>query len=182
MARSVRIARRFSLAYVSLAALLGVAVGTFILLVQRPAPKPPPPWSAWQPTETQRSLRQKQIAAHVGSRYHLAAGKKLVNVLARDTAASRLQDVAVAHTLAPTKKSDFISYVDPKKTALYILCGEAQKCSIKSGRAVHCPHDAAPPRGARARALHVPLPGRHRLRHRVSPAQRSRECPLLLEV
>jgi hypothetical protein len=136
MARSVSVARRFSLAYVSLAALFGAGIGTFLVLLERPGPKPPPPWSVWQPTETERGLRQKQIATHVGSQYHLAGGKKLVSVLVRDTGANRVQDVAVAHTLEPTKRSDFIAYVNPKKTVIYILCGDAQqpKCSINGGQ------------------------------------------------
>lgn len=136
MARSVSIARRFSLAYLGLAALLGVAVGTFVLLIERPAPPPPAAWSAWQPTHSERVMRQRQIAEHVASQYHLAGGKKLVSVLVRDTTANRLRDVAVAHTLAPAKKSDVISYVDAKKTAVYILCGDAEqpKCAIKDGQ------------------------------------------------
>lgn len=136
MARSVSVARRFSLAYLALAGLLGLAIGMFVVLVERPAPPPPPQWSAWKPTESERDLRQKQIAAHVASQYHLGAGKKLVDVLVRDTEDHRLKDVVVARTLAPASSSDVISYVDPKKTTVYVLCGQAEqpKCAIQEGQ------------------------------------------------
>jgi hypothetical protein len=136
MARSVSVTRRFSLAYFALAALFGAAVGMFIVLVERPAPKPAPPWSAWQPTETEPGARQQQIAEHIGSAYHLAGGKRLVNVVVRDpgTTSNPIREVAVARTLEPTQRSDILAVIDSSKTAMYILCGDGPKCSIKQGK------------------------------------------------
>jgi hypothetical protein len=137
MARSVSIARRFSLAYFALAALLGVAVGTFALLIERPAPAPPPPWSAWQPAEGERSVRQEQIAAHVASEYRNASGKKLVDVVVRDPqkAPNPISDIAITRTLQPTQASDILKAVSTEKTAMYVLCGSGGPpgCNIKEG-------------------------------------------------
>ncbi len=124
MARSLSVARRFSLAYLGLAALLGVAVGMFVVLVDRPSPKPPPPWSAWAPTRTARIARQVQIATHVAAEYRLGDGKKLVDVVVRDPQkAPAIQDLALTRTLYPTQRSDIISAVETDKAAMYILCG-----------------------------------------------------------
>ena len=82
MAASLSLARRFWLAYLALAALFGAPVGTFIVLQERPAPIPPPPWSAWKPTAGNPGAAQQQIAEHVGARYRLPSGKKIVDVLA----------------------------------------------------------------------------------------------------
>ncbi len=132
----MNVARRFSLAYLALAALLGVAIGTLVVLIERPAPEPPPPWSAWQPNEASRTARQQQIASHVGSQYHLDGGKRLVRVVVRDPDASPnpIRDVALARNLDPRQQSDVLGVVDSTKTAMYILCGDVKAhCAIKEG-------------------------------------------------
>ncbi len=134
MARSLSIARRFWLAYLALAALFGAAVGTFIVLEERPAPTPPPPWSAWTPTEKDAAARQGEIARHVETQYHLPSGKKLVDVLPRGPAASQpIEEVGIAKTPNPTQASDF-SFSHADSTVMYILCGDGPKCSIKDGK------------------------------------------------
>ena len=127
--------RRFSIAYLALAALLGVAIGTLVVFVERPAPKPPPPWSPWQPNEASRTARQQQIASHVGSQYQSNGGKRLVRVVVRDPDASPnpIHDVALARNLDPTQQSDVLGVVDSTKTAMYILCGDGPHCAIKEG-------------------------------------------------
>jgi hypothetical protein len=135
VAEAVNVARRFSVAYLALAALLGVAIGTLVVLIERPAPEPPPPWSAWQPNEASRTARQEQIASHVGSQYHLG-GKRLVRVVVRDPDASPnpIRDVALARNLDPRQQSDVLGVVDSTKTAMYILCGDVKAhCAIKEG-------------------------------------------------
>ena len=69
MARSLSVARRFSLAYLALAGVFGAAVGAFVVLVERPAPTPPPPWSVWQPSAEDTGARQVQISNHVAAQY-----------------------------------------------------------------------------------------------------------------
>lgn len=132
----MNVARRFSVAYLALAALLGVAIGTLVVLVERPAPTPPPPWSPWQPNEASRVARQQQIASHVGSQYYLSGGKRLVRVVVRDPDASPnpIRDVAVARNLDPKQQSDVLGVVDSTKTAMYILCGDGPHCAIKEGK------------------------------------------------
>ncbi|MFL5935457.1 MAG: hypothetical protein ACJ744_01290 [Gaiellaceae bacterium] len=136
MAEAVNVARRFSVAYLALAALLGIAIGTLVVLVERPAPTPPPPWSPWQPNEASRVARQQQIASHVGSQYHLNGGKRLVRVVVRDPDASPnpIRDVALARNLDPKQQSDVLGVVDSTKTAMYILCGDGPHCAIKEGK------------------------------------------------
>lgn len=132
----MNVSRRFSYAYLVLAGLLGVAVGTFIVLVERPAPLPPPPWSTWQPSYSDRGSRQLQIANHVAAQYHLTGGKKLVNVVVRDPTSlpDPINDVAIARTLNPKQQSDVLAVEASSKTAMYILCGDGPKCSIKEGK------------------------------------------------
>jgi hypothetical protein len=136
VAEAVNVARRFSVAYLALAALLGVAIGMLVVLVERPAPTPPPAWSPWQPNEASRVARQQQIASHVGSQYQLNGGKRLVRVVVRDPDASPnpIRDVAVARNLDPTQQSDVLGVVDSTKTAMYILCGDGPHCAIKQGK------------------------------------------------
>jgi hypothetical protein len=137
MARSLTVARRFSVAYLALAALVGIAAGAFVLLIDRPAPKPPAPWSAWQPNKPARVARQQEIAAHVATQYRLASGKQLVDVVVRDPQkAPVIQDIALTRTLFPTQRSDFISAVGTDKSAMYILCGAGgpPNCAINEGK------------------------------------------------
>ena len=131
----MNVPRRFSLAYLALAALLGVAVGTLAVLIERPAPKPPPPWSAWKPSDTDRAAAQQQIANHVAKQYQLNTGKQLVHVVVRDPESLQtpIRDVAIAKTLDPKQQSDVLGVVPSKKTAMYVLCGDGPKCSIGEG-------------------------------------------------
>lgn len=131
----MNVARRFSYAYLALAALVGVAVGTLIVVVRQPAPEPPPPWSVWQPSSADPTLRQQQIARHVAAQYRLNGGKKLVNVVVRNPASlpTPIRDVAIARTLEPTRQSDVLAVENSANTAMYILCGDGPKCSIKEG-------------------------------------------------
>ena len=49
MARSLGTRSRFTIAYLALGVLVGAVLGAFIVLVQRPGPKPAAQWSSWQP-------------------------------------------------------------------------------------------------------------------------------------
>jgi hypothetical protein len=131
----VSLARRFRLAYFGLAALFGAAVGAFIVVVERPAPTPPPPWSAWQPSAPDPGVRQAQIAKHIEVQYRLPSGKKLVNVLAGGPGPSTdpIQLVAISKTLNPQHQSDVLTTFNTQKTAMFILCGDGPKCSIGEG-------------------------------------------------
>ena len=126
--------RKFGLAYLGLAAILGAAVGTFVLLAERGAPPPPPAWSAWRPTEESAILRSTQIAVHVASRYRLPSGKRLVRVyVGNPTGNAPIRFLAVAKNANPKSASDFTTF-DGASTLMYILCGAGKQCAIDEGK------------------------------------------------
>ena len=134
MAGSLSVKRRFSLAYLGLAAVLGTAIGALAVVLERPGPSQPPPWSSWHPIEQSRKAQQQQIAAHVGAQYRLGSGKPLVNVVVRDPRkAPPIQDIALTKTLFPEQRSDILSVDDTNNAAIYILCGTARRCAINEG-------------------------------------------------
>jgi len=132
MAGAVSVGGRFRLAYIALAALVGGAVGTFIVLQRQPPPPPPKAWSAWHPTAFDPVERQRQIASHVGVQYRLQGGKKLVDVLVRGPSpdSDPIRGVVVAKGVGDrVQESDFA-----KTTVMYTLCGDGPKCSIAEGQ------------------------------------------------
>src|SRR5262249_43827780 len=134
--RKLSVGGRFRAAYFALAALFGAAIGAFVVVERAPAPVPPPPWSAWQPTGANARVQVRQIAAHVGAQYHLSRGKKLVeaDVGSPIDPSTTISAVAVAKTTRPQKNSDF-SFFDPSSTAMFTLCGDPKlKCAIKDGK------------------------------------------------
>lgn len=135
MAARLSTAKKFSAAYFALAALVGGAMGTFVLLVERPAPPPPAPWSAWQPSSTDKLARAQEIGAHVAAHYHLPNGKRLVHVIVGSPAGTSnpIQAVALASKV-PAKQSDLLSVVPATGTMMYILCGDGAKCAINGGK------------------------------------------------
>jgi hypothetical protein len=136
MAGRLTVAKRFSVAYFALAAIVGAAIGTFVLLVERPAPLPPPPWSSWRPTASDKLVRAQEIGTHIASQYHLPSGKRLVRVVVGvpGTSSASIRAVAIARTTRPTKQSDVLSLVDAKGSIMFILCGAGTKCAIKEGK------------------------------------------------
>jgi hypothetical protein len=135
MAAPLSTAKKFSIAYFVLAALVGGAIGTFALLVERPAPLPPPPWSVWQPTSNDRLVRSQEIGTHIASQYHLPSGNRLVRVVVGGpVTGDPVQAVALAKTTRPTKQSDVLSIVPATGSIMYTLCGNGAKCAIKEGK------------------------------------------------
>jgi hypothetical protein len=131
----VKHGRKFGAAYFALAAIVGVAIGTFVLLVERPAPKPPPPWSLWKPTAPAPADRATEIAEFVGAQYHLESGKRLVRVVVGGPGSSTdpIRALAVAKKANVQSQSDF-DIVDASNTMMFILCGSGKNCSIKEGK------------------------------------------------
>jgi hypothetical protein len=124
--------RRFGVAYLALSAVLGTAIGTFVVLAERGPPPPPPPWSAWRPSTETAFQRAKEIASHVGPRYRLASGQQLVGVRVgkKNEAEKPVDGVAVFHKPHPTRGDSYDAF-DGSKTLMYILCGHGPKCSNK---------------------------------------------------
>src|SRR6185437_8991637 len=80
MARSLSTRGRFAVAYLVLGAAVGAALGGLIVLIERPGPQPPPPWSSWQPQASKESSRLLEIANHVGNEYTSPSGDPLTAV------------------------------------------------------------------------------------------------------
>lgn len=127
MARALGHKGRFAIAYLLLGAAVGAGLGAFIVLLQRPGPKPPTPWSAWKPTSTTIGATAQQIASHIGATYKLGDGRQLTRVRleAPPTAAANIEAIALANG------SSLRGLYDPGKTILYTLCGEAQSCALQ---------------------------------------------------
>ena len=124
MARALGTKSRFLIAYLALGALVGAALGAFIVLVQRPGPKPPPPWSSWEPGSTTVNSQLLEIADHVGSGYRLADGNPLAAVKIDNR---NLQSIVVSKVAQPKTENDFDHY-DRSSTAIFILCGLGRNC------------------------------------------------------
>jgi len=129
--------RKFGVAYLGLAAIFGAAIGLFVVLVKRPAPPRPLPWSVWKPASPDRADETREIADHIAAQYHLPSGHRLVRVYVGGPGASSdpIRAVALATTVNPTTQSQIKGFVDVNQAVMYILCGTGVKCSIKEGKA-----------------------------------------------
>ena len=130
MARSLSTRSRFAVAYLILGATVGAALGGLIVLVDRPGPQPPPPWSAWQPQASNETLRLQQIATHVGDEYTLPSGDPLTAVRIGGPATGKnLKAILIPTKPKPTTLADFDRF-DESKSAIFLLCGLAGNCKI----------------------------------------------------
>jgi hypothetical protein len=74
--------RRFGIAYLLLAAIVGVAVGLLVVFATRDdGHKQVQAWSSWAP-QTSGTLGVREIAGHVSSQYHLQNGALFTSVVA----------------------------------------------------------------------------------------------------
>jgi len=133
MARSLSTRGRFAVAYLVLGAAVGAALGALIVLVERPGPQPPPPWSAWQPQASNETLRLQQIADHVGNEYTLPSGDPLTSVRIGGPATGKnLKAILIPTKPKPTTLADFDRF-DESKSAIFLLCGLGGNCKISEG-------------------------------------------------
>jgi hypothetical protein len=142
---------RFVLVYFLLALVAGSGIGAFVVVLTRPDPKPAPPWSPFVPTGS-TDARTKQIATHVGGKYHLTGNVRLVTVLAGHPQVTQLTGpdtaaqipVSVVAVRPDTSKgrheASEISLVDGKDTVAYTLCGLGARCAISQGKASTARH------------------------------------------
>jgi hypothetical protein len=128
MARALGHKGRFAIAYLLLGAAVGAGLGAFIVLVQRPGPKPPTPWSVWEPTTVSVGATAQAIASHIGGAYRLEDGKQLARVVlqAPPDAAANIEAIALA-----ANGSTLQGIYDPGKTVLYTLCGGNRNCAVQ---------------------------------------------------
>lgn len=137
MARRLGTRSRFFLAYLLLAAAVGVGIGGAIVLYQRPGPAPPPQWSSWKPPTGSTVVTTQQIAVHVGSAYRLPSGNRLNRIVigAPGQAQNTVRAIGIQKTLQAKNLGDFDLY-DQNKSVMYVLCGGLGKdCKITEGKA-----------------------------------------------
>jgi hypothetical protein len=123
----------FGVAYFVLAALVGAAVGTFIVLVASPSQKEPA-WSAWQPTGS-ADERVQQITSHVAAKYRLPSGNQLVAVLPQvPQVMNNSQPEPIRYfgfaTPSPTTGVPSVEYTPAVRSLEFIFCGGSSDCSI----------------------------------------------------
>jgi hypothetical protein len=130
---------RFGFAYLVLAAVVGAAVGTFILLVGRPA-ESNVEWSTWQP-EAKGGFRIQEIADRVGQRYRLGDGRQLLFAIPGAPSIadgdSRIPISGVARRAPIVRSQADFSFTPTNNGLMYLLCGGgAPRCSL-AGRATN---------------------------------------------
>jgi hypothetical protein len=127
---------RFGLAYLVLAAIVGGAIGSFVVLVMRDPPAGEGVWSSWQPVGRESSF-PRQIADHVSGNYRLPSGSALVGVIASKpevhAGETKVPVSAVAIQNDPEGDSDDITIVRADGGLMYQLCGLGEGCAIKEG-------------------------------------------------
>jgi hypothetical protein len=125
---------RFGIAYLVLAAVLGTAIGTGILLASRGDEVAGPAWSSWQPAAKDNGGRIREIVRYVARRYRLDAERQLVAVIPGLPSIQNgdqriaIRGVAVRAPVTPAQQ-DF-SFVETDNGLMYILCGGAQSCAM----------------------------------------------------
>jgi hypothetical protein len=129
---------RFGLAYFLLAAVVGVAVGTFIVLNGRPS-EHHVEWSNWKPS-TAGGARIEEIASFVGRRYRLDASNQLVAIIpgppSIQNGDTRIAIRGVAVRAPVVRSAEDFSFVDTQNGLMYILCGGGSRCSMQGDASV----------------------------------------------
>lgn len=127
---------RFGFAYLALAAVMGAAVGTFVLLMDRP-PDKVVLWSSWQPSAT-GAFRISEIASHVGAKYRLDNGRQLLVAIPDAPSimdsGNKISVSGVARRAPIIRNQDDLAYTSLQNGLMYLLCGDASRCAL-TGRA-----------------------------------------------
>ncbi len=133
MARALGTRARFAVAYLLLGAAVGGGLGAFAVLLKRPGPKPPPPWSSWQPNSASRPSQVLEIADHIGQSYQQATGNQLAAVRVGSPRSSNVRAIGIPTKSPPKTLADFKLY-DKNRSVIFILCGDGKRCSIGDGK------------------------------------------------
>ena len=144
-ARRTAYRSRFAAVYIGLAAVVGIAVGSFIVLSGREAAPPAQKWSEWQPTGSV-GARLNQIAYRVSRGYKLPGGQKLVNALVSPPQVTSpgqsgnppltfpVSAIAVEPDTSIGQEASDVTFVRADDGVMFILCGGGQSCSIADGK------------------------------------------------
>jgi hypothetical protein len=131
---------RFAAIYFGLAAVLGAAVGSFVVLAAQDGPAPSAKWSAWEP-DGSSTARIRQIADHVtrgyrqqGDQLVFAIGSRpQVNVPGQGELDVGAIVVQPDTSTGQREEGDYDGPFDGDAAVAYRLCGDGQACSIASG-------------------------------------------------
>jgi hypothetical protein len=128
---------KFGLAYLLLAAVLGAAVGLFVVFATNGG-NGTGHWSAWKPSKGGVQGRA-EIADRVGHQYALPNGRQLVGILSEPAQVSSSgQPVPVAaiglRTGLPGESNQDLTVVRANNTWAYVLCGFGTNCAISEGK------------------------------------------------
>jgi hypothetical protein len=132
---------RFMIIYVLLAAVCGLGIGAFIVLVQGGGPAPEVAWSSFEPTGS-AERRSAQIGDHVSDKYLLPSGNQLTtvtysgspSVTAPEGGQFEVRAIAVRpDTRGGRAEADDIDTVNAENTIMYNLCGLGESCSLADG-------------------------------------------------
>jgi hypothetical protein len=126
VARSLGTRHRFTIAYLALGVIVGAALGAFIVLANRPGPKPAPPWSKWQPTEASVGATAQAIASHVSGSYRLPDGRQVARIItaAPSQAAGNVEAIALAD------RPNAVTVYPTAGSIIYTFCGTEQNCRL----------------------------------------------------
>jgi hypothetical protein len=124
---------RFGVAYLVLAAVVGGAVGTFILLLGRPETATVE-WSTWKPAAN-GGFRIQEIAEHVGQRYRLDNGRQLLVAIPGAPSIAdgenRVPVSGVAKQAPIVRSRADLSFTPMQNGLMYLLCGGGSpRCSL----------------------------------------------------
>jgi hypothetical protein len=132
---------RFGIVYVILAAVVGAAVGSFVVLVGRPAPPEAAKWSSWQP-EGSPLARARQIADRIPKTYLLPSGNQLdiavasgLRVQTGETEIKVRSVVVRPDTSRGQAEEGDIAVHDANDAISFGLCGLGKECAIAEGEA-----------------------------------------------
>lgn len=123
---------RFGFAYLGLAAVLGAAVGAFVLLWDRP-PDRVVPWSSWQPTGT-GAFQIPEIAGHVTAKYRLDNGRQLLVAIpdapSITDSGNKIPVSGVAKRAPILRNQDDFAFTSLQGGLMYLLCGDGSRCAL----------------------------------------------------
>jgi len=130
---------KFGMAYLLLAALLGAAVGLFVVFLTNNSNGNGDHWSTWKPSKSGVQGRA-EIADRVGHQYALPNGRQLVGILSEPAQVSNNgQPVPVAalgiRTGLPGETNQDLTVVRANDAWAYVLCGFGTSCAISEGKA-----------------------------------------------
>jgi hypothetical protein len=130
---------RFGLAYLALAALLGAAVGLFVVLVGSGGKSDSEAWAAWKPTQT-GVPRLTEIANYVAKQYALPSGRQIVGAYSSPPVVQYKSQLAQARVIQIRTglrgETDADSQLlDAGKVWAYELCGFGTGCAVAEGKA-----------------------------------------------